>query len=686
MEDKILAHIQRWAAAHKTPDESQTLLDETQTSAPSTNPDLNSARQNQSNSSSEGQYFPLNDLQLDQPTLVFENDALQMFIRQDYHQKLRKFRLQDMVYHITVKLKSNHDAPLLIDILNLLEISLTYILKEIRKFYNEEDHNELYLALVDNSLLNSLNCPAVQLQNDDGLEEAVGRILDMLYRYLISDNHINLKLNNSFKIFAHILSVNHVKYKNHLKPSYTKTPKSYGYKIKGSIPPWSLDCYKIPAFLNQCLLVALVLGLLQINYFATNYEDKRFLIAQNVASTLATRKRKAIELLLSEISQLKQTLLIESDSGPHTTSLIQSFVSKYQCQVFIFNGEGQSCHLKESYPPIFDNSLPPLYLYELPQDSNHIVFVRNIKSFFKQNVLYCFYCLRTFKDVNYRHRCLQDKTCFACRRPFAFEKTFLPNHYRKLYCTSKLETTNKAQPTLCSICNVTLSNIHCQLGHKRLCSGKGYFGWKCLKCQTFSYVNKEMKNASELKVHHNCETKICSKCCQRFNFKSTFHLCKLNQEKPSNFFPRLAFLSIEFLHESLPQNNWCPNLIILYLENSIKKGEFSRNVFSLFSTSCSNDTLFYPYLLNNMEVPFKSTQKEKQRTFLTETLKKKSVESIIYEFFYYVSVHNFSPLTVVLNDPDSIKMVRILHSSNDHDKKISDREALILPCHQVYNK
>jgi hypothetical protein len=90
--------------------------------------------------------------------IVFENNYLQLFVEKGSHVRQTRFRLQDHLFFIKIKLKdSTSDPPLLRDILNFLEEAFDYILNEIRHFYKPDDHNVAYITLYQQPMISGLN-------------------------------------------------------------------------------------------------------------------------------------------------------------------------------------------------------------------------------------------------------------------------------------------------------------------------------------------------------------------------------------------------------------------------------------------------------------------------------------------------------------------------------------------------
>lgn len=279
------------------------------------------------------------------------------------------------------------------------------------------------------------------------------------------------------KIFAHVLSVDHVKFKNLVpqRRSKRKTKKHfYGSKTTPKVFSWSLDPFKQNQFISDCLLVAIIFGLLQNAYFSN--QDKRFLYVQNINSKYEHKRRQARKIIEKELKTIKECLGDNLLSGPYDVSVLKKLSEILKCQFVIFCGEKTTTRIKHMVPSTFNNEYQPIYLYEPINDQHHIVFILNLQRFYRQNLTFCFYCKKTFKSAYYRHRCLRAITCFACRRPFANEKTYLNNHIKKTYCDIKISQCS--YNVNCLTCNVSLQTIHCATGHKNLCNGQGYFGYK----------------------------------------------------------------------------------------------------------------------------------------------------------------------------------------------------------------
>jgi hypothetical protein len=311
------------------------------------------------------------------------------------------------MYHIKIKVKENTTQPLLFNLLDIFEKVFTFILRHLQTFFDSEDINEVYLTLFQSPMVNGLNSPAVRLQEDP--KEVVQRVLDMLFRYLRSDNNIDLEINDTFTVYVHVLSIDHVQFKKtNPKPKVINRRKKYGsYRNTNNIYTWAIDVpkgfQKFPnVFENECFLTSVILGHLQNEHFRTNKVDKRYVYAQNINSKRQSSQVYAGKIILKELNELKTSLNLAN--GPHDTKTIGNLVSEYfKCQIFIYSGLGNAANLRTMYPKHIDTCLEPIHLFEI--NENHIIFIRQINIFFKNNQKICVYCKRKFKSSRFLHRC-----------------------------------------------------------------------------------------------------------------------------------------------------------------------------------------------------------------------------------------------------------------------------------------
>jgi hypothetical protein len=413
MEEKILEHYRNWLKfreqrQNNLPPNTEQNVQVTLPTPETADEDVEMAADNSENLPNNETFskFPVDS---HNAVKVFENDQIEIYIKKTFHQRQVKFRIQDSMFHIKVKTKENSAKPLLFDLLEVFERAFTYILKNLQSFYNSEDTNEMYLTLFQDNMINGLNSPAVKLQDDP--KEVVDNILDML----ISEKNIDLEINDTLTVYIHVLSIDHMEFRkrNPIKKQKNKR-KKYGARRNKVLEKrpfyWEIE---IPEgyghfpniFTNKCLLVSIVLGHLQNEFYRSNKLDKRIIYAQNIHSKIRSKQIHAGNIIQKEV--LKVSKEFDLSSGPFEISKLASqLCTFYKCQLFVFNGLGHKMCLKSTYPSQIDNSLEPIYLFEPPNEDNHISFIRSISSFFKANGRICFYCKRYFRNSSFIHRCI----------------------------------------------------------------------------------------------------------------------------------------------------------------------------------------------------------------------------------------------------------------------------------------
>lgn len=537
---------------------------------------------NQTNSNSIGSDFSTN--------LAYENESLELIIERANHVRQKKFRLDDHLFHMKIRLKNSASPPpLLRDILEFLDRAFDYILTNIRTFYNPQDHNVAYLTLYQAPMINGLNTGGFDLQENSN--QLVERILTMLEQFLVSNQ--TLKLDETFKVYLKVLSIEHMSSQKRQHPkrtkNYYKKKKHFGARVnplKRYNYYWALDVpdsyLKEPiknVFQNECLLTATILAILQHKYFKSERKNRLFLQVQYINSVNSAKQTKAGKILLEELNLLKEKTKLPKN-GPYALEQTTKILSEiYKCQFFIFDTLHNSNKLTFMYPENYQDDLMPVYLFQPRDAKNHLVFIRNINSYFKANVRICFGCQKTFLSHKYQHLCPKIKCCFCCRRFFQSEKTFVHQKLQNQFCDKNITTENEIQ---CTLCNVSCYSKHCYKGHKLLCAGKGTFGYKCLKCKKFSYRYGSF-NGLDIKANHKCDDlKRCLFCRKP---QEQEHLCELKKENIQNFCPKLAFIGMENLsncneEQSLNVKNIDePIFIIIYVlkdNNSFTKYELSH--------------------------------------------------------------------------------------------------------------
>lgn len=332
----------------------------------------------------------------------------------------------------------------------------------------------------------------------------VTHILTMLLQYLNSNE--TLKLDDSFTLYLSILSVAHENFKKTSRKRSTKrTALTYQIKKKKLVVGryknlqrlhWAIDFppdyfkSKSPnIFFNKCLLLCIIAGLLQHSYYDNRSKNKTFLYIQNIQNKNSKKQTTAGNLLAKELLKFFNTTGIHHE-GPYDLLEVSKLVSKiYNCQLFVFTGLASNKKIRFMYPHEWDDTLMPIYMYEDFKNPNHLIFIKNLNSFFRANYKICFACKKSFSSINYFHLCKQRPSCFVCRRVYQNEKTFCNSYTKDMFCDSLLSLKN---PRTCSVCNLTILTDHCGNGHKKICNGKGHFGWSCKDCKHF-FIDMENK-------------------------------------------------------------------------------------------------------------------------------------------------------------------------------------------------
>ena len=101
---------------------------------------------------------PVARIPASQTDIIFETNELQMIIEKGAFQRQKRFRFQDHLFYVKIKLKnSNEPIPLLKDLLDFIHDGLIYLMDSIKTFYNEKDENICYLTLHQNPMVIGLN-------------------------------------------------------------------------------------------------------------------------------------------------------------------------------------------------------------------------------------------------------------------------------------------------------------------------------------------------------------------------------------------------------------------------------------------------------------------------------------------------------------------------------------------------
>jgi hypothetical protein len=118
--------------------------------------DISNKASSSSTSLLHGEGHKPKDINFDE-VKVFENNEIILYVKKAFQQRQKRFRLQDSLFHIKVKVKKNVKIPLLRELADVLQEAFTFILRHIQTFFPKEDHNIGYLTLYQEPMINGLN-------------------------------------------------------------------------------------------------------------------------------------------------------------------------------------------------------------------------------------------------------------------------------------------------------------------------------------------------------------------------------------------------------------------------------------------------------------------------------------------------------------------------------------------------
>jgi len=481
----------------------------------------------------------------------------------------------------------------------------------------------------------------------------------MLYQFLLSNQ--SLELNETFQIYLKVLSIEHSSFNASLTPR--KKPRKRPRLHVGNSQriynfKWAIDVPSKNKLLEgKCLLTCTILALLQHLSFENQKQNKIFSYVSRIQSSVLSHQNHAVKRMTQELEKLFCVTGLKQTGPYELKSTIVMLSQTYKCQFFIFDGTNNCKKLFLTYPKEYDDSLKPIFLYRPSLDSEHVLFIRNINSYFLANCFVCLACHREFKHnrlARSSHLCKKKETCFACRRFFQTSTTYVNKQLDLTFC-NKLITNEKSFN--CPICNCSIYSNKCYQGHKRFCRGRGYFGFKCDDCKKFTYC--KTSDSIQLKNDHRCtDFKMCKTC---FTLKEPNHLCSMKFEKWPMNHTRLAFFKIAFDKISSE-----PLFAIFYREEN-SRGSFSRHIF--FDPNLDmpdfeeNFKLNCPYF--NLDIPhqdFMNSKSKKLKADFISSLEhlKRSQESFSKLIGTFILDNNFTNTTYICEDSASMNLVSII--------------------------
>ena len=514
-------------------------------------------------------------------------------------------------------------------------------------------------------MLSALNTGGYDIQDSETATEMTDRALTMLSQYLISNQ--SLQLNSTFKIYLKILSLEHMQ----SVPPRKNRKRKFGRIHVGSPliskssynPKWA---FEIPLsdfnheqifFLNEkCLLICTILGLLQNLFFQSNSVDTRFLLLSKLRSKFKKQRDLAFVLLKKELEELFSVVKIQKTGPYELKSTIKLLHKAYKCSFFVFNGTFNSTKLFFSYPDDYDDSLIPIFLFK-PNFEPHVIFICNLNYYFGSNFTTCLACKRSFKTNYNQHICKNKECCFSCRKHLQSHQTFIHKILEKNFCDKNLSTEDIVH---CQICNLPLYSVRCQINHRKICNGKGKFGYYCLDCKKFIAG----KDSALLKSKHICtDSPMCKFCFQPRNLD---HLCQLKRARFPQGNPRLAFLTMDFFASDndailMDQIPCIASVLREETRSNFQKYLFKNNELhcaNVFSDSVTIDYL--PHSLENAQFEKKDLKRNGLLSNKIRHFKSKFKDDCLSKLLRFILDPDYSCTTYICQDTDSLVFMTIL--------------------------
>ena len=516
----------------------------------------------------------------DKVTKIYENEDLEVFVVKTMFKRQKRFRVQDHNYCLKIKLKQNtNQTPLLNSLLDVLNYAFTYIINNLKLFYNLDDTNLIYLTIYQNGMSKAINSGSYLLQSIT-TGSMVDSVLNMFERFVNSDSTINI-FDNSFQCYFKVLSMDHVNYPKHRRraiPQKNSVPSRVGCRTgryyavnskEGLLDlPDSFPNNHI-AFVNKCLLTSFFLGYYQSRKFDPKLNDDTYDELMNLSDRKKSSRRQknvAGNKLLDIINNCATKLNI-SPCGPHDYQTILPMLAvEYQCQIHVIIGSQEKSSKIETFPSEYDDSLAQVFL--LRTSKNHVVLINNLKAFFRHNHEICLVCLKTFGH-HYRHKCVRE-TCKKCLLFFASERTKQPSYLPFKFCNSKM-TGNLEDSVKCQLCLVTFDTKRCFDLHTAFC-GKisktgetkkriSRHGQLCQNCNNYLRFNVTGMTPKQIIENHVCfedEVQRCKHC--RGPKYDRLHSCKVEKTPLTKLWPNMVFINFEYRNLSSEHCGACEHV------------------------------------------------------------------------------------------------------------------------------
>ena len=416
--------------------------------------------------------------------------------------------------------------------------------------------------------------------------------------------------------------------------------KSHGFMSGGIIdcPLGSPAHPKI--FEDKCVLIAIVLGILK-NLNPTEFQIVRKLFYKHSSKKQKNQSAAILEDAFESICKMCEF----AREGPYVLEdLLPKIATIFNIQIHVIRSMEGSCADLLSFPSVLSYEKPRIYLYLI--SNTHIVFIENLKAFFRYHKkIVCFDCKRFF-GYFYRltHRCQKQNTCFNCDGIIQTNGTFLQTDELSKFCDSKL-VQNHITKFNCQNCNLTFETSLCYNNHQIQCV-KNTKGWKCLACGIFQ-TGSSKAVCEQLQREHKCG-EIKRRCEFCFVLKETNHICKVRSKIPHTIWPNLAFLSMK--HKNTGNGN-CQNCYTLrknYVDaNDISFAELFVDI-NFKNLVCDNHQNISVELEPNIICVIYETARHifTEKIFLDDDLPHLTISPNNFTFLYSITPKPFSMISL----------------------------------------
>ena len=461
--------------------------------------------------------------------------------------------MEDHLFTLHFRKKVN--TPLYLSAVeNILEKSLTEILRNLMNAYPKKGDNIVYITICQKTLVNPIRSGTYHIQ-DNTLEGLVNNIMDSFNSFLQSNQQ--LRLDDSFEIYFKVLSSASINYSKHRRKT-VPLRRLVGGKQGVSTTFLAGGLLDLPtnfpngknSLENLCLLSSVIYS--YIKFADPSKYEKVKKMCYSHSSKQA--KNEAGLLLQNEIIRFCEATNV-SKTGPHDfVTVIPILADFYHIQIHLIESMDnfRKCS-KISSPEQNDLNRHRVYLFQ--KTASHVVIINNLKQFFVHNKRkICFDCgnFNQFMFQTNTHRCYTRINCNLCLGCFQTKDTIKVETEIIYFCDSKMQANLFLS---CLKCRFTFKSWQCFTNHQKGCE-QNRLRVKCNKCDVY-YLTQSSANYIQSKLEHKCNVwpKRCS-ICKLIN-NDQFHICKIKVKKFHSIWPNLGFVNMKFKQNSFGNCQKC---------------------------------------------------------------------------------------------------------------------------------